>query len=236
MSLISRRLGRFDSQRGTTLVELLVATSAGIIVMATLALVIIVVLHGTARVSARVEATQRARIAVTRVIEELHSACVAPKAAPVLEQSSGTTLRFIHAVGTQGSQVAPVPTKTEVKYVNGTLTQYDYAGTGSYPNTTYAPTATATTLVTKVAPISPSTSIFSYYGSTNGTVGEVVPGSSGLTSTQAVGVIEVRVGLSASPLTTPVNDSGSATSIRDGAILRMTPPSFNEKATAPPCQ
>ncbi len=224
-------------ERGTTLVELLVATSAGIVVMATLSLIIIVVLHGSARVSARVEATQRGRIAVTRIVEQLHSACVAPKATPVLEGSSGTTLRFIHSVGSQGSQVAPVPTKTEIKYSGGTLTQYDYAGTGYYPNTTYAGTAATTILVTKVAPISPSTSIFTYQGSTGtATVGEIVPGASGLTSTQAGSVVEVRIGLSASPLSTPVSDSGSTTSIRDSVPLRLTPPSFNEKATAPPCQ
>lgn len=236
MSIRSKRLRALEDERGTTLVELLVATSAGILVMATLALVIIVVLHGTARVSARVEATQRARIAVTRIIEQLHSACVAPKAAPILEQSSGTNLRFIHAVGSEGTQVAPIPTKSEIKYSAGTLTEYDYSGTGTYPSTTYAATPTTTTIATKVSPISPSSSIFAYYGSTNGTVGEIIPGASGLTATQAVGVIEVRVALSASPLSTPVSDAGSATAIRDATVLRTTPPSFNEKATAPPCQ
>lgn len=235
MSVKSTRMPDLGSEQGTTLVELLVAIVAGTVVMATLSMLIIIVLHGTARVSARVEATQRGRIAVTRIIEQLHSACVAPKATPVLKESTGTTLRFIHATASQGAQVAPIPTETEIKYSGGTLKQYDKAGLGPYP-TTYPGTATETTLATNVAPIAPSSSIFTYYGSTNGTVGEVVPGTGGLTETQAVGVIEVRVGLSTSPLSTPVKDAGSATSIRDAAVLRLTPPSFNEKATAPPCQ
>jgi Tfp pilus assembly protein PilW len=231
-----KRLESLGEERGTTLVELTVAMAAGIIVMATLSLVIVIVLHGSARVSARVEATQSARIAVTRIIEQLHSACVAPKAAPVLEQSTGTNLRFIHAVGSQTTQVAPVPTKTEIKYSGGTLTQYDYAGTGYYPNTTYSGTATATTLATRVAPIAPSSAVFTYFGSSNGALTEVVPGSGGLTNAQASSVIEVRVGLNASPKSAPVADAGSATAIRDSSQLRLTPPSYNEKATAPACQ
>ncbi len=232
------RLGDLGSERGTTLVELIVAMAAGIVVMAALATLIIVVIHGTARVSARVDATQRARIAVTRIIEELHSACIAPKAAPILEKSTGSTLRFIHAVGTQGSQVAPIPTKTEIKYSGETLTQYDYEGTGTYPGSTYSATPTTTTLVTKVVPIPPSTSIFSYAGSSSGSVSEIVPGTEGLTAAQAIGVIEVRVGLNTSPSASPspVKDAGAAASIRDAAVLRLTPPSYNEKAAAPPCQ
>jgi hypothetical protein len=239
--MLSRRLGqRLKSERGTTLVELLGATSAGIIVMGTLATLIIVVLHGTARVSARVDATQRARVAVTRVIEELHSGCISPKAAPVYPKSTGTTLYFIHSVGSQGIAVAPIPTKTKIEYSEGTLTQYDWPGTGVYPSTTWptetAANATKTVLLTKMAPIAPSSSIFTYYGSTNGSVGEIIPGTEGLTSIQAVGVIEVRLGLSASPSSSPIADTGSTTSIKDSAFLRLTPPSYNEKATAPPCQ
>jgi Tfp pilus assembly protein PilW len=229
-------LENLPSERGTTLVELIVAMAAGIVVMATLSLLIIGVLHSSARVNSRVDATQRGRIAVTRIVEQLHSACLAPKAAPILEKSSGTSLQFIHAVGTQATQVAPIPTKTKIEYSGGTLTQYDYAGTGTYPGTTYSGTATTTTLLTKVAPIPPGTSVFSYFGSSNGTITEVVPGSEGLTSTQAATVSEVRVGVSASPGTSPISDGGAAASIKDSAALRLTPPSFNEKAAAPPCQ
>jgi Tfp pilus assembly protein PilW len=239
MPVTEGRLEDPRSERGTTLVELLVAMAAGIVVMAALATLILTMIHGTARVSARVDATQRARIAVTRIIEQLHSACIAPKAAPVLEKSTGTNLRFIHAVGSQGSQVAPIPTKTEIKYSSGTLTQYDYTGTGTYPATTYAATPTTTILATKVTPIPPSSSIFTYAGSSSGAVTEIVPGAEGLSSTQAIGVIEVRVALNASPLasaSSPVVDADAAASIRDAAVLRLTPPSYNEKATAPPCQ
>lgn len=224
--MLKSRLENLDSERGTTLIELLVATVSGVIVMFGLATLIIVVLHGTARVNARVDATQRGRIAMTRIIEQLHNACTAPKITPILVGSTGTTLKFTHAVGAQTTAVAPNPTTTELIYSGGTLTEKD----------TLSGTTTTTTLLTSVAPIAPRSSIFRYFRTVNDASTEIVPGSTGLSEAQTVEVIEVRVGFSASPGTTPIADAGSATSIEDGAILRLTPPSYNEKATAPPCQ
>ena len=77
-------------ERGTTLVELLVALMTGMVIIFALTMVIITTMHGTSRVNARVDATQRARIVMTRLIEQLHSACVAPQIAPVREDSTGT--------------------------------------------------------------------------------------------------------------------------------------------------
>ncbi len=57
-------------------------------------------LHG-ARVSARVEATQRRAWPSPRSMEELHSACVTPQIAPVKAESAGTALRFVHAAGAE---------------------------------------------------------------------------------------------------------------------------------------
>lgn len=224
--MLRSRLEGLDGERGTTLVELLVATIAGVVVMMGLSMLIVVVLHGTARVNARVDATQRGRIAMTRIIEQLHNSCTAPKATPILEGSTGTTLKFTHAVGAQTTAVAPTPTTTELIYSAGTLTQKD----------TLSGNTTTTTLLTSVAPIAPRTSVFRYFRTVNDASTEIVPGTSGLSATQIVEVIEIRVGFSASPGTTPIADAGSATSIEDGAILRLTPPSYNEKATAPPCQ
>lgn len=222
-------------ERGTTLVELMVGLAAGLVVLSALTLVIVVTLHGNARVDARVEATQKGRIVLTNLMEELHSACVAPKIAPVLEKSSGTKLIFVHAAPSEGATVAPNPTKTEVVLNNGTLTQYDSVATGgTSPNWTWG-TPTSRTLMTNVAPISPSSSIFNYFAYQNGALAAVVP-STELTSTQAATVIEVQVALTTSPTTTPVADAGAPSSIQDSALLRLTPPSFNEQAVSLPCQ
>src|SRR6476660_127010 len=90
---------RIADESGTTLVELMVALMTGLIIISALSMAILTTLHGTARVEARVEATQRARLALGKLMEELHSACVTPEIAPVKEESSGTLLRFVHQTG-----------------------------------------------------------------------------------------------------------------------------------------
>lgn len=218
------------------MVELLVSVSIGLIVLSALTMVIVVTLHGSAKVSARVDATQRARLVVTRIMQELHSACVAPKIAPIEPQSTGTLLKFIHADGAQGSAVAPLPTRTEISLSNGVLTQTDQVAiSGSAPTWTYAPPTTRQ-LLTGVAPIPPSSSIFLYYASSNGST-TPTPQQTPL-GTRAPLTIQVRVALSASPTSTstPIPDANAAASVQNSATLRLTPPSFNEQAESLPCQ
>ncbi len=234
-----RRLARIRrDERGTTMVELLVSTMTGLIVLSALTMVIVVSMHGTARVSARVDATQRARLVVTKIMQQLHSACVAPKIAPIQSGSTGTSLRFIHASGAQGSAVAPVPTLTEISLSGGVLTQTDWAATGgSAPTWTYSPTPTTKELLTGVGPIPPSGSIFSYYASSNGSLSPTPQGTP-LEPSAVPLTIQVRVALSASPARggSPVPDPSADANVRSGATLRLTPPSFNEAAPALPCQ
>src|ERR1700755_3407497 len=104
-------------ESGTTLVELLVGMAMGMIVLGGLTMVLIVVVRGNARVDARVEATDNARIAVVRITEELHSACTAHGAAPVQESSTANKLVFKHAAGAEASlEVAPKTTESVIEY------------------------------------------------------------------------------------------------------------------------
>lgn len=228
------RLPSVRDERGTTLTELMVGVAAGMVVIMALSIAILSTMHGVSRVSARVEATQQARIAISRVMEQLHSACVAPEVTPVKENSSGTLLRFVHQTG---SGVSPTPILSEISLSGGTLSQADFSPTGgTSPNWTFATTPSATRqLLTDVAPISPSSSIFSYYAYINGTPSSA-PLTTPLSSTDAGRTILVRVALNATPDKTTVADSGADASIQDSASLRLTPPSFNEKVTSLPCR
>lgn len=229
---------KLGDETGTTLVELMVALMAGMVIFAALTTMVVTTMHGSARVTARVEATQRARIAMVRVMEQLHSACVAPEIAPVATGSTGNSLQFVHQTG---SAVAPTPILSVVSYANGTLSQSDYTVTGgTSPNWTFdkeSPSSTRT-LLTDVAPIPPATSIFSYYRYLNGAISETPlnPPATGLSSEEAALTVEVRAGLSASPLRTPVKDTGAEANVRNSATLRLTPPSFNEGSPSKPCQ
>jgi Tfp pilus assembly protein PilW len=222
-------------ERGSSMVELLVGLAMGMIVLVGLTMTIIVTLHGTSRVDARVEATDNARVAVTRIMEELHSACVSPQIAPVQEKSSGNSLIFWHAAAGQTTAVEPLPVKSKITYSGGTLTQTDYAQTGgTSPNWVFSTTGSERRLLSNVAPAAGSSVPFSYYKYESGSLVRLAAAE--LSKTEAEAVIVVKVALAASPRSTPVADAGAAATVQDSATLRLTPPSFNEGASALPCQ
>jgi Tfp pilus assembly protein PilW len=230
-----------SDERGTTMVELLVGMAMGMIVLVGLSMTIITVLHGTSRVDARVEATDNARIAVTRIMEELHSACISPQIAPVRQNSTGTSLIFWHAASSQGEKVQPTPVKSAIVYSNGTLTQTDYAQVGgTAPNWTFEGeggnhgTGSTRTLLSDVAPGLESGSVFAYEKYEAGSLKPL--SAAGLSEAEAKATIVVKVALTASPRSSPVADAGSAATVDDSATLRLTPPSFNQAVSAPPCQ
>ncbi len=227
--------GPLRDERGTTLVELMVALMAGLVIISALTMVIMTTVHGTARVTARVEATQRARIALVKLMQELHSACVSPEIAPVKKESEGNKLKFVHQTG---SEVQPTPVLSVVTYSSGTLQQSDFAYlSGVAPNWTFnekTPVSTKT-LLTKVAPVSPSSSIFSYYRYAGGTLA-TTPQTTPLSEIESELTVEVQAALTAEPeKATVVKNSGSSATVRDAATLRLTPPSFNEGSPAKPC-
>jgi Tfp pilus assembly protein PilW len=226
---------RIQDERGTTLVELMVALMAGLVIISALTMVIMTTMHGAARVTARVEATQRARIALVRLMQELHSACVSPEIAPVKEKSEGNKLRFVHQTG---AEVQPTPVLSVITYENGTLKQSDFAYlSGVAPNWIFneeKPFST-TTLLTKVAPVSSSSSVFSYYRYASGAL-STIPQETPLGKTESELTVEVQAALTAEPeKATTVQNAGSSATVRDAATLRLTPPSFNEGSPAKPC-
>ena len=77
-----------SDQRGITVVELLVAIVAGMAVLFGSFIVLNGTLRGSARITQRVDATQRARPVLQHVMDELHSACVASRIAPILAGST----------------------------------------------------------------------------------------------------------------------------------------------------
>lgn len=232
-------------ESGTTMVELLVGMAMGMVVMVGLTMMIILVLHGTSRVDARVEATDNARVAVTGVMEELHSACISPQIAPIRTGSTGTELIFWHAAAGEAGAVAPIPVKSKIAYSDGTgtgtLTQTDYAQVGgTSPNWTFEGeegnhgTGSTRTLLTNVAPPPGSTNVFTYYKYEGGEAKKITAGTLGVG--EAAETITVNLALTASPRSTPVADAGSAATVKDSATLRLTPPSFEATASALPCQ
>jgi Tfp pilus assembly protein PilW len=230
-----------SDERGTTIIELIVGMAMGMIVLVGLSMTIIVVLHGTSRVDARVEATDNARTMVTRITEELHSACISPQIAPVRSGSTGTELIFWHAAAGESGAVQPIPVKTKIVYSNGTLTQTDYAKVGgTSPAWLFEGeegnkgTGTTRILLSKVAPVGSSTSVFNYLRYEGGEAKTINVSTLGVG--EAAETVTVKIALTASPRSTPVADKESAATVSNSATLRLTPPSFETTASALPCQ
>jgi hypothetical protein len=188
-------------------------------------MVLIVTLHGNARVDARVEATDNARVVMTRMIEELHSACVRPMATPVKEGSTRNVLIFTH--GTYGRTTTGTPaasqteTRTEIAYSESseTLSQRD----GS---------SEPITLLSNVSPISTQEPVFSYWKYNNGSLGRLPLTALGNEANEA---ILVKIAFQARPKSEPVSDAGASTEIRNSATLRLTPAEYNATRVLP-CQ
>jgi hypothetical protein len=232
--VLRRRLQLAD-ERGTTLVELVVGTAMGMIVLSALTMLIITSMHASARVTARIHATQNARISLVKIIEELHSSCVVPKIAPVQEKSTGTLLRFSHAPASEGSSATVKPVLSTIALSGTNLVETEYASLGGIPPT-FSKTAMGPShlLATGVTPTPPSSSIFTYYSYSNGQLVAIPQKELGLT--EANSAIQVKVAFTAYPPKTSLKDSSVGASVENSVMLRLTPPSFEAQAGSLPCQ
>lgn len=223
-----RQLAR--EERGVTLIELVVGMFAGLVVMAALITLIMLTLGTTSRVSARVHATQEARLTLNKVIDQLHSACIAPKIPPIRENSSASELRFVHATG---SDVSPTPTETRITYAEGKLTQRDYAWVkGVAPLWEFQTAPNRTVLLNDGISQIGSKPVFTYYRSSGGTPAQL---EAPLTGAEPNETIHVTVAFSA----TPNDDNGEAATparIQGSATLRLTAILYSTTAPSYPCQ
>jgi hypothetical protein len=225
-----RRLAR--EERGTTLTELMIGMGASLVVLGGLMIVTMVSMDTTTRVSARVQATQQSRLALTRVIDQLHSACIAPKVPPIRVASSNNELRFVRATG---SAVVPTPVLTKITYSGDSLTQRDYSWkSGSAPFWTFNETTPVRTslLYDRVTPVA-GKPIFSYYGYASGAISPT-PLVTPLSELDASRTIFVTVQFQTNP-----RDNGEDSTparIQGSASLRLTASSYNPNAPSLPCQ
>jgi Tfp pilus assembly protein PilW len=156
-SLADRMSARLRHQEGFTLVELLASMAAGLVVVGALVTVLSVTLQQTTATFTRVDATQRARTALTHVEDELHSACLVNDVTPIQggaqgsQDSNASNLVFVSQYGTSAS---PTPVEHKITYnaINHTLTEYNYPVTGSSSDPTKwmfasTPTNTSGTLL-----------------------------------------------------------------------------------------
>ncbi len=139
-ALLGKISARLRRQEGFTLVELLAAMAAGLVVVGGLVTVLSVTLQQTTNTFTRVDATEHARIALSNIEDELHSACLVDGVTPIeggaqgSQDSDANDLVFVSQYGTAAN---PTPVEHKITYSpsKGTLTDYTYSvsGAGSDP-------------------------------------------------------------------------------------------------------
>ena len=209
------------NEGGFTLIELLVSIATALVVLTAILMMTTVATHNQVRIADRVDANQRARPVLTRIVDNLHSGCVAPRVAPVLAGSTGTSMSF---VSKSGSAVSPTPDKRVVTLSGTTLTESIYPATsGAAPSWNYSATSSSTqTLLTDVS--APSGVMFRYYDYVNGSLSTTpLPATgSGLSATNAARTAYVTISLTASPAGgASTLDANSPIVLSDSVSLRL---------------
>jgi prepilin-type N-terminal cleavage/methylation domain-containing protein len=115
---------RLRGQRGFTLVELLVAMTAGIVVMMAGLTVLDLALKQTTNSFSYVDATDHARTGFESIENQLHSSCFADDETPIQAGSNGTSLIFLSSFG---NSATPTPVWNEIDYGSGELTESTYS-------------------------------------------------------------------------------------------------------------
>jgi type II secretory pathway pseudopilin PulG len=140
-----RTVGRLASEeRGFTLIEVLVALGTSMVVTLALFAILDFATRQETRVTDVAQANQLSRTAMTRIVDELHSACIAPEFKPIQANSNENELMFQNAYSEAAviSEAKQEAYEHRIKFSGGQLVDYSYPSTGgSWPNFTYSSTA-----------------------------------------------------------------------------------------------
>lgn len=225
-------------ERGYTLIELMVATAISLVVLSGVLVLVQVVTKNQARVSAHVAANQRARPVMTHLLDLLHSGCVAPGIAPVLSESSDTSLSVISK---SGASVNPTPDKHIVSLSGSTLSESIYPATGgAQPSWTFATTPSSTrTLLTgvtqgKLGDPAVTVPVFQYFAYAGGQVSPT-PLPTPLSLSNSAQTVKVAITFATSPTGAATTDPKAPITLSDSTALRLEPASEDASEVNLPC-
>jgi prepilin-type N-terminal cleavage/methylation domain-containing protein len=152
---IDRLRRRVRSEEGFTLIEMLVASVIGVIVLFSMLTLLDASQKASGRVVARVDGTQRGRVAMEQVTQRLRSQICLGAAVPLIigDASSPTDANSVTFYSDLGNGSDFLPEKRRI-YVSGTdLRERIIAGTGLPPNTTFTNTPRDRILMQQIKPV-----------------------------------------------------------------------------------
>jgi type II secretory pathway pseudopilin PulG len=250
-----RRLGADAS--GFTLIELLVAAVTGIAVIGAAFGILVVSQHQTSLVRDFGEATQSGRSAMTHLVDELHSACIAKEFAPVQKESTAGKLIFVNAYSKEAEIKSGSTTRKDIVTFNkeaGTLIDETLTSTGGeWPAFNFqAPgTGTKVTFGTKLTETKGENGkllpVFTYYKykekpePDNGTEAsttleaiETVP-AKGFSEAEAKAIAGVAIHFTAAP-SGGLETVGRTAAFNTLVTLAFSAPNTEAEVKAGPCQ
>ncbi len=252
-------------ERGFTLIETLVATFSAVVVVGALYAIMIVALDQTSQVTDVVQANQVGRTTMTKVVDELDSACISSGFSPIqsgsLENSKESKLVFVNAYGKE----AEIPTSAVKKHEiiweksTGLLIDKTFAGTGLEKNEyKFSSTATTVRLGEDIAQrkilekgSEKTLPIFQYYKSAEASAALSAEGSlstleektplsggnseKGLTATEAGEAESVEINFSQVPIDKNVKETRTA-DLKTQVIFSFSVPNAENPIKAKPCE
>jgi type II secretory pathway pseudopilin PulG len=135
VTAVLRRLRREES--GMTLIELLVASTIGIIVLGAAFQILIVGFKGTQRVTSSIDAVARGRLAMENVTREIRSQICLPTPTgpqPALLYGDATSMSFYADLGDESL----TPDLRQISFANNKVTEKIFANTGTVTNPSFA--------------------------------------------------------------------------------------------------
>lgn len=235
-------------ERGYTLVELMIASVAGIIVTAALGAIVISTVKFSSNYTDRVDANQEGAVAMEKITQALNSSCVASQVPPVVSTgstgayTSNDTQMYFYSSLSDGPVIAP--NLDEVALTNGQLVMNTYAPNpgGSAPSATNTnpwtfgstgPTFTLLPDATQTVNSGTTVPVFQYYGYSGASIAST-PFTTPLSTTNAALTAEVVISFHALP-----SDNNTTTNrgadLTNSVVLRLTPASAITGATNSPC-
>jgi hypothetical protein len=199
--------------------------AAGIIVASGLFTILEVTLRQTARTQSRIDATQRGRLVLETINNEMHSACVENKVVPIIKASTGDSVSFWSQYG-NAVELTPVKRTITFDATAGTLSESTYTATGEAPHWTASATpATTRTLLTDVAR-SGSTPVFQYFSAdpVYASQGNLGGGTGNLTENESEATTDVLITLVVKPTEVSGQDNAlTPNTVTNTVNLRLTP-------------
>lgn len=226
------------SERGITLVELTTTILISTIGVLALFTVINVATRASTRVTDRIEATRTGRPVMQTIIDDLHSACIAPQLAPIQSGSTGSSMTFLTQTG---SAVSPTAEKHTITWsgAGGSLTERVYLATGgSAPSWTFASTPSSTRIlatgVDEATINGAQVRIFQYYAYVGASI-PATPLAVPLSAADAARAVQVIVSYSIRTHARAVKDLNGDSAFSEAAILRFSPAEEDITESNLPC-